>query len=210
MANAAEDEGVFIRSIATRGALGGLSKAANDVTTILDAAGFDVILVETVGVGQAEVDIVRLADTCVVVMVPGLGDSVQAIKAGVLEIADVFVVNKADRDGADLVQKDLRSMLTLVETPEGAWTPDIIRTVATKGEGRAETIDAVVKHRKWLESSGAGRERQHEIMKEAILQRVQFLAEGKVKEKQHLSKLVDDCLQRKLSPLEAAERLLDS
>lgn len=208
MAQAAEDSSIFIRSIATRGALGGLSKAASDVVHILDAAGFDIVLVETVGVGQAEVDIVRLADSCVVVMVPGMGDSVQAIKAGVLEIADIFVVNKSDKDGADLVQKDIRSMLSLVATAEGAWEPVIIPTVATTGSGSTAVVDALKKHREWLVASGAGTVRQRQIMQEAILQRVKFFAEEKALQHTKLPDLVERCLARKSNPFEAARELL--
>lgn len=209
MAQAAEDSSIFIRSIATRGALGGLSKAASDVVHILDAAGFDIVLVETVGVGQAEVDIVRLADSCVVVMVPGMGDSVQAIKAGVLEIADIFVVNKSDKDGADMVQKDIRSMLSLVTTAGDAWEPEIIATVATTGKGSKAVVDALKKHRKWLDASGAGKLRQRQIMQEAILQRVKFFAEEKALQHKKLPALVERCQARKSNPFEAARELLE-
>lgn len=208
MTNAIEDKDIYIRSIATRGALGGLSKAASDVVSVLDAAGFDVVLVETVGVGQAEVDIVSLAETCLVVMVPGLGDSVQAIKAGVLEIADIFVVNKSDKDGADLVFKDIRSMLSLVRTPDHEWTPSIIKTVATTGAGTDEVIAGIEAHRAWLRSSGAGNDRLYQCMKESILQRVRNRALVTALEHPALDELIKQCLGRTLSPLEAAERLL--
>ncbi len=139
------DDGVFIRSLATRGALGGLSRATFDSVRLLDAAGYDVILVETVGVGQDEVDIARLAETTIVIMVPGLGDDVQAIKAGLLEIADIFVINKADREGVPQLEKSLRQMLSLVpEHP--TWEPPIVRTVALRGEGILELQKQIDEH----------------------------------------------------------------
>jgi LAO/AO transport system kinase len=146
------DSGVFIRSMATRGNLGGLSRASRDAVDILDAAGFDWVLLETVGVGQAEVDVVRSVDTVVVVTVPGLGDDIQAIKAGILEIADVFVINKADREGVDRTVRDLHMMLSLGE--HGLWVPPILKTVASRDEGLAEMAAAIGKHREWLAESG--------------------------------------------------------
>jgi LAO/AO transport system kinase len=121
---------------------------------VLDAAGCDVILVETVGVGQSEVEIAGLADTTMVLIAPGMGDGIQAAKAGILEIGDIYVINKADRDGADQVRRELRSMLALAERPEGAWKQPIIKTVASKGEGVEEVVEAIDQHRAWLEASG--------------------------------------------------------
>jgi LAO/AO transport system kinase len=146
------DSGVYIRSMATRGNLGGLSRASRDAVDVLDAAGFDWVLLETVGVGQAEVDVVRSVDTVVVVTVPGLGDDIQAIKAGILEIADVFVINKADREGVDRTVRDLHMMLSLGE--HGEWIPPILKTVASRDEGVAELAEAIGKHRSWLGESG--------------------------------------------------------
>ncbi|MBI5507169.1 MAG: methylmalonyl Co-A mutase-associated GTPase MeaB [Deltaproteobacteria bacterium] len=157
MSRHAGDDGVYVRSLATRGALGGLSRAAFDSTRVLDAAGFDVILLETVGVGQDEVDVARLAHTTVVVLVPGLGDDIQAAKAGLLEVADVFVVNKADRDGADEVERALRQMLALA-SGAAAWVPPILRAVATRAEGIAELVNALDEHRRHA-TTDAGRER---------------------------------------------------
>jgi LAO/AO transport system kinase len=178
MQDHALDAGVFIRSLATRGHLGGLSRAAADIVQVLDAMGKDVVLVETVGVGQDEVEVAGLAHTVIVVSIPGMGDDVQAIKAGVLEIADVFAVNKADREGADRTVKDLQGMLelrrttatrgglehdsfhrlqrTTAEDPHdpGWWEPPIVKTVATAGEGVAELLDAVEGHRAHLERTG--------------------------------------------------------
>lgn len=208
MVHAAEDEGIYIRSIATRGALGGLSAAATDIVHMLDAAGFDYILVETVGVGQAEVDIVRLADTCLVVLVPGMGDGVQAIKAGVIEIADVFVVNKSDAAGADLVVKDIRTVLSLVPAEEGQWVPTICKTIAHQQEGIAPVLTAMEDHNTWLCSSVAGREKRKILMRETILKRVQQLTLEKVLENKKLESLTTSCLQRKETPVRAAELLL--
>jgi LAO/AO transport system kinase len=135
------DPGVYIRSMATRGFLGGLSRATGDVIDLLDASGKDVVIVETVGVGQAEVDIARLADTVLVVLVPGMGDDIQAIKAGILEIADLFVINKADREGADKLESELRQMMALVD--DGRPRPAILRTVAIRGDGVDELVEAI-------------------------------------------------------------------
>ena len=146
------DPGVFIRSMATRGTMGGLARATRDAVDLLDAAGFDQVLVETVGVGQDEVDVVRSVDTVVVVTVPGLGDDIQAIKAGILEIADVFVINKADREGVERTVKDLQMMLSLGE--HGEWVPPVLKTVASREEGVAEVLAAVERHREWLAASG--------------------------------------------------------
>jgi len=157
----ATDPGVFIRSMATRGNLGGLARASRDAVDVLDAAGFDWVLLETVGVGQDEVDVVRSVDTVVLVTVPGLGDDIQAIKAGILEIADVFVVNKADREGVERAVRDLQMMLSLGE--HGDWVPPILKTVASRDVGIAELVAAIEAHRSWLVESGelARRRRSH-------------------------------------------------
>ncbi|HWN42255.1 MAG TPA: methylmalonyl Co-A mutase-associated GTPase MeaB [Thermoanaerobaculia bacterium] len=146
------DPGVFIRSMATRGAMGGLARASRDAVDLLDAAGFDWVLLETVGVGQDEVDVVRTVDSVVVVTVPGLGDDIQAIKAGILEIADVFVINKADREGVERAARDLEMMLSLGE--HGEWLPPILKTVASREEGIGEVLAAVERHREHLTASG--------------------------------------------------------
>jgi LAO/AO transport system kinase len=152
----ATDPGVFIRSMASRGHLGGLSWAAPQALRVLDGAGCEVILVETVGVGQAEVEVASLADTTVVLLAPGMGDGIQAAKAGILEVADVFVVNKADRDGADATVRDLRGMLGLGgrHSEAGAWRPPIVKTVASRGEGTRDVLAAVDKHRAWMTEHG--------------------------------------------------------
>ncbi|HXO19565.1 MAG TPA: methylmalonyl Co-A mutase-associated GTPase MeaB, partial [Thermoanaerobaculia bacterium] len=146
------DPGVFIRSMATRGNMGGLARASRDAVDVLDAAGFDWVLLETVGVGQDEVDVVRSVDTVVVVTVPGMGDDIQAIKAGILEIADVFVINKADREGVERTVRELQMMLGLGE--HGPWVPPILQTVASRDEGIAELVAAIERHRAWLTESG--------------------------------------------------------
>ncbi len=155
------DGGVFIRSMATRGAMGGLARATRDGVDLLDAAGFDWVLVETVGVGQDEVDVVRSVDSVVVVTLPGLGDEIQAIKAGILEIADVFVINKADREGVDRAWKDLHMMLSIGD--HGAWLPPVLKVIATRDEGVDRLLAEIDRHRRHLEESGelAARRRSH-------------------------------------------------
>ncbi len=153
------DPGVFIRSMASRGHLGGLARATPQAVRVLDAAGCEVILVETVGVGQSEVEVAALADTTVVLLAPGMGDGIQAAKAGILEIGDVYVVNKSDREGADALRRDLRSMLAMGERGPDDWRPPVLRMVAQHGEGVDDLVEAVDTHRVWLEESGrlAGR-----------------------------------------------------
>jgi LAO/AO transport system kinase len=148
------DEGVFIRSLATRGALGGLSRSASDVALVMDALGMDIVIIETVGVGQDEVDIVKEAHTTCVVMVPGLGDDIQAIKAGILEIGDIFVVNKADRDGADRTARELSTMLEMRQSDAGSWNPQVMKTEAQRGVGIDELTNEILAHRDFFLSSG--------------------------------------------------------
>ncbi len=158
------DKDVFIRSMGTRGALGGLAGHTTDVVRVLDAAGFDVVIVETVGVGQAEVDIIRLADTVIVVLVPNLGDDVQAVKAGVMEIADVFVINKSDLDGADKVHGEVESAMALAPHPEPGqevWWPPLVRTVAERGDGVADVVEKVNEHAAWSREHGTWHQRRH-------------------------------------------------
>ena len=154
MQDHALDREVYIRSMASRGHLGGLSWTTPQALRVLDAAGCDVILVETVGVGQSEVEIASLADTTIVLLAPGMGDGIQAAKAGILEIGDLYVVNKADRDGADQVRRDMRGMLALAERVDGAWKPPIVMTVAAKAQGLDEVVAEIEKHHAHLEASG--------------------------------------------------------
>lgn len=173
------DTGIYIRSMATRGFLGGLARTTADVATALDASGKDVVLVETVGVGQDEIDIVRLAEVTVVILVPGMGDDVQSIKAGIMEIADIFVINKSDRDGADNVEKEIRMMQSLAMRKD-AWMPSIVRTVATEGKGISELAAAIEEYEKHLDKSGLRqkknvsnwRERLVEMLRESLLQKL--------------------------------------
>ncbi|MFD4835584.1 methylmalonyl Co-A mutase-associated GTPase MeaB [Streptomyces uncialis] len=163
MSDHASDAGVYIRSMATRGHLGGLAWAAPQAIRVLDAAGCDVILVETVGVGQSEVEIAAQADTSVVLLAPGMGDGIQAAKAGILEIGDVYVVNKADRDGADATARELNHMLGLGEARRpGDWRPPIVRTVASRGEGIDEVVEALEKHKGWMDGRGVLVDRRRE------------------------------------------------
>ena len=150
----ATDEGVFIRSMASRGHLGGLSATTPQALRVFDAAGFDVVLIETVGVGQSEVEVAAAADTTLVLLAPGMGDGIQAAKAGILEIGDVFVVNKADRDGADSTVRELRSMIALGARPERGWDPPVVKTVASTGEGIDRLLAAIDEHRAWLVATG--------------------------------------------------------
>jgi len=168
MQDHATDDQVFIRSMASRGHLGGLAGATPQALRILDAAGFDVILIETVGVGQAEVEIATLADCSLVVLAPGLGDSIQAAKAGILEIADIFVVNKSDRPGAQEVVRDLRNMLAMASYGQGQWKPPIVTTTASTGDGIAELVDKIDAHGAWLDSSGGRESRRRNRAREEI------------------------------------------
>lgn len=154
MQDHALDSGVYIRSMASRGHLGGLAWTTPQALRVLDTAGCDVILIETVGVGQSEVEIAGLADTTLVLLAPGMGDGIQAAKAGILEIGDLYVVNKADRDGADQVRRDLRSMLALAERREGEWKPPILKTVASRSEGLDEVVAEIDRHFAWLTETG--------------------------------------------------------
>jgi GTPase len=211
MAEIYTDPGVFIRSMATRGALGGLARATSDAVDVLDAAGFDVVLIETVGVGQDEVDIVRAADTTAVVLMPGQGDDIQAIKAGILEIADVFIVNKADREGSDRAVAELATMLDL--SAERPWRPPIVRTVATRGEGVAEALAAFDAHGAFLESSGeaAGRKRQRARSRLLALleERFRRAVEARAPEPDGLEEGIRRILERREDPYTAATRLFE-
>lgn len=153
MLDLSSDEGIFVRSMATRGSLGGLSQKAGDAVKLMDAFGFDIIIIETVGVGQSEVDIVKTADTTMVVVIPGMGDDIQAIKAGILEIGDLFTINKADREGTDKLNIEIEMMLELNPEHVG-WRPPINRTIASKGEGIEAVVDSIEEHQKYQNDSG--------------------------------------------------------
>jgi LAO/AO transport system kinase len=211
----ATDPGVFIRSLATRGHLGGLSRSTADVSAVLDAMGYDIVLIETVGVGQDEVDIVRAAHTVVVVMVPGLGDEVQAIKAGILEVADVFAVNKADRPGADRTERDLELMIHGMR--EGDWRPPIVRTVAISGGGVAALWDAVAKHAAEGALSGGGgtyeeraRRRAEQRILDVLRDRVLARVDVDLRKTGKLDGLVERLLARTSDPYTLADEALAS
>ncbi|MYW92787.1 methylmalonyl Co-A mutase-associated GTPase MeaB [Amycolatopsis rubida] len=213
MTEHATDPGVFIRSMATRGHLGGLSWATPQAVRVLDAAGFDVVLIETVGVGQSEVDVVKLADTTVVLLAPGMGDGIQAAKAGVLEIADVFVVNKADRDGADATVHDLKQMITLArrELRGPSWRQPIVRTVAAKGEGVDEVVSALRTHYEWLVAHGELDRRRAARAREevaAIALRRLHAELADLRDGDRLGDLAARVAARELDPFTAADRLI--
>ena len=238
MTRHATDPGVFIRSVATRGHLGGLSRSARDMVRVLDAYGSDVVIVETVGVGQDELEITRTAHSTLVVMAPGMGDEVQAIKAGILETADVFAVNKADRDGADSTMRDLELMIALgsetmvamgksrahvvhggakvdvipgaAPTTEERWTPPIMRCVATKGEGIAELVEALDRHKTWLEGTASGRARRllrlaeelRESLRETLIEAATQALGSEI------DRAVADVAAKTIDPYTATEQLL--
>jgi LAO/AO transport system kinase len=214
MQDHATDPGVFIRSMASRGQLGGLSWATPQALRVLDAAGCDLVLIETVGVGQAEVEIASLADSTVVLLAPGMGDAIQAAKAGILEVADIFVVNKADRDGADQTVRELKGMLSLGFTdaaPEG-WRPPVCKTVAARGDGIDEVVDALERHREWLAASGE-RERRRaarargEIAAIALTRLRSRMDE--LRGQAAMAGLAADVAAGRLDPYSAADRLIE-
>jgi LAO/AO transport system kinase len=214
MQDHATDPDVFIRSMASRGHLGGLSWGTPQAIRVLDGAGCDVVVVETVGVGQAEIDIAAQADTTIVLLAPGMGDGIQAAKAGILEVADVLVVNKADRDGAQATVRDLQGALGLAGkySEQEIWTPPIVKTVAARGEGADDVLAAVDKHRAWLEQNGKLRERRRAraareveaIALETLRARIGHLRGGTA-----LDALSERVLAGELDPFTAAETLLE-
>jgi len=213
----ATDPGVFIRSMASRGHLGGLSWATPQALRVLDAAGFDVVVIETVGVGQSEVEVAGLADTTVVALAPGLGDGIQAAKAGVLEIADVFVVNKADRDGANQVVRDVTAMLRSAPTvpaPDSpGWTPPVLRTVAQTGDGVPALVDALDAHADWLTTSGRLVERRRQQARaevEALAQADFVRAALSALTEEGVDALAEDVAAGRLDPYTAAARMLSA
>ncbi len=208
----ATDRGVFIRSMASRGHLGGLSWSTPQALRVLDAAGCDVVLIETVGVGQAEVEIASLADSTIVLLAPGMGDSIQAAKAGILEIADIFVVNKADRDGADTTVRDLRYMASLGDKRDpDRWRPPIVRTVASRGEGIDDVVEALDKHAAWMGATGElPRRRRARAASEVEAIAVTALRErlGDLRGGEILQTLADQVVAGTLDPYAAADELV--
>jgi LAO/AO transport system kinase len=201
------DPQVFIRSMASRGRLGGLARATADASALLDAAGFDVVLIETVGAGQGEVDIARAAQTTIVVEVPGMGDDVQSIKAGMLEIADLFVVNKADREGADKTVRQLRTMLHLGAHQPGAWEPPVLTAVATAEQGSAAIVDAATRHAAFLRESGQAAARARAAAERELAAAVQELALERLRGPAW-DELLGQIAARQCDPYTAAEELL--
>ncbi len=204
MQSHASDAGIFIRSMATRGFLGGLAQATADLALVLDAAGRDVILVETVGVGQDEIDVVKLADVVAVVLVPGMGDDVQALKAGILEIADVLVINKSDRDGAERLEQDLRAALELAHRPDG-WVPPIVRTVATEDKGVAELLAALRECRFPDRAAANWRRRLDEMLRDRLMQKVFSSAVSD----EELTAVAVEVAARRRDPYAFVEQLVD-
>ncbi|SBW28244.1 putative GTPase PYRAB02490 [Candidatus Protofrankia californiensis] len=207
----ATDPGVYIRSLASRGHLGGLSWATPQALRVLDAAGFDAVLVETVGVGQAEVDIASLADTTLVLLAPGMGDGIQAAKAGILEIADVFVVNKADRDGAEHTYRELKHMIALTGTVDGRWQPPVLKTVASRAEGVDEIVDAIADHRTWMAGRGvldARRRRRAADEIEQIALTELRARMGDLRDATLLDSLAGEVVAGTVDPYTAADRVI--
>ncbi len=205
------DKDVFIRSLASRGWKGGLSRATVNMIHVMDAMGKDIILVEAVGSGQGEVDIARVADTSVVILTPGAGDEIQMMKAGILEMADVFVINKADRDGADNLKTGLEIMLEMRARLPGEWKPGIILTEAISSKGTEELAEEILRHREFLISSGGLEKRRRERARLELMMAVQNSLNNYIEDsidKGCLEKLVDDLVHRKISPHSAASKIL--
>ena len=203
------DPGIYIRSMATRGSLGGLAGSTADVATVLDASGRDMVLIETVGVGQDEVDIVRLADITVVILVPGMGDDVQTIKAGIMEIADIFVINKSDREGAERVERELRALQSLAVRKDG-WTPPIVKTVASEGKGIEELAAAISEYEKYLGKENRAlkksvenwQERLIAMLRDAMLEKARTrLGDGSI------ARLAEEVAQHQRDPYSLIEEI---
>ena len=205
------EKDVFIRSLSTRGSMGGLSRAAGDIAKILDASGKDFVLIETVGVGQDEVDIFKTADTSVLVLMPGAGDDIQSIKAGIMEIADIFVVNKADREGADGLVTSIRQMLDMNSKP-GPWRPPIVKTVATHNEGIEELFSAIEEHRGFLARTGSLVARRKERIRAEIIRlverRVAKIIQTQIRQNGRFEELVEKVVAREDDPYSCMERIV--
>lgn len=206
------DPGVFIRSMATRGHIGGLSSTASEVVNVLDAAGFDIVLLETVGVGQGEVEVAKTADATIVLLVPGMGDDIQAMKAGIMEIADIFVINKSDHPGADRTESELRALLSMNSSRRDGWIPGIVRTTASAGEGIGDCMQAIEEYRSFLSNSKNQHDERVRQQKERLLDlactqaREDLLHDRSAAERiQQLAILIAD---RKLDPFTAADEVI--
>ncbi len=208
----ATDEGVFIRSLATRGCLGGLTRSTQDIINVMDAMGKDIILVETVGVGQDEVEIVNTAHTSIVILVPGLGDDIQAIKAGIIEIGDIFVINKCDREGADKIERDLRMVLEMGRRRDDGWDPLIFKTEAILGKGIFELVYGIYRHKQALEKNKALEKKLRDKTKTMFLEILQsevmsHLME-EIEKKEDWDKVIDDLMHRRTDPYSVAEKIM--
>lgn len=207
------DKGVFIRSMATRGNLGGLARATVDAVSILAAAGYEKVVVETVGVGQDEVEIVKAADVCVVVLVPGMGDDIQAIKAGIMEIADIFVINKADREGVYSTEKELEALLSLAHREDG-WQPPIVKTIATENKGLEDLATAIDSYQKFHFRSEMGNQRRRAVARWRILELLREKLVSQTLDSQsaseRLDSLADEVARRERDPYSAVEELMKS
>jgi LAO/AO transport system kinase len=207
------DEGVFIKSLATRGHLGGLSRSTIDIVNVMDAMGKDVILIETVGVGQDEVEIVKVAHTNLVVVVPGLGDDIQAIKAGILEIADIFAVNKADREGADKTRRDIETMISMGEYGEGEWKPPVVSTVAATDTGTAGLLAEVDRHREYAfrepHIARYRREKARVELLEILKTRLIEKAVSDLESHGLLEPLLSDLARKRKNPYSISEKVVD-
>jgi len=208
----ATDEGVFIRSLATRGCLGGLSRSTQDIVNVMDAMGKDIVLVETVGVGQDEVEIVNTAHTSIVVLVPGLGDDIQAIKAGIIEIGDIFVINKCDREGADKTERDLRMVLEMGRKREDGWEPSIFRTEAILGKGIFELVYGIYRHKQALEQNQTLEKKLKERTKTTFLEilksEVMTHFVEKMEKEGKWESLIEDLVNRKTDPYSVVEKMM--
>jgi LAO/AO transport system kinase len=208
-----QDPGVFVRSMASRGQLGGVAAATADVTRVMDALGRDIIIVETVGVGQDEISIAGLADTTLLIEVPGMGDDVQALKAGVLEVADVLVINKADREGADRLANQIKTTMRLLPNAEGAWVPPIIKTVASDGTGVKELAGAIEAHRSYLVQHGQLDTARRERLRAEVLERARDLILRRLtrslESNGHLDRVLDDLMAHRSDPATAAHDLIE-
>jgi LAO/AO transport system kinase len=212
MQHHATDEGVFIRSLATRGCLGGLTRSSQDIINVMDAMGKDIILVETVGVGQDEVEIVNTAHTSIVILVPGLGDDIQAIKAGIIEIGDIFVINKCDREGADKMERDLRMVLEMGRKREDGWEPLIFKTEAILGKGIFELVYGIYRHKQVLEQNNVLEKKLRERTKTTFLEILESEVMAhfieKMEKEGQWDKIIDDLMNRRIDPYSVAEKVM--
>ncbi len=208
----ATDEGVFIRSLATRGCLGGLSRSTQDIINVMDAMGKDIILVETVGVGQDEVEIVNTAHTSIVVLIPGLGDDIQAIKAGIIEIGDLFVINKCEREGSEKMERDLKMVLEMSRKREDGWEPPIFKTEAILGKGIFELVYGIYRHKQALEQSHALEKKLKERAKATFLEVLESEVMSrfiqKIEKEGRWENILDDLTNRRTDPYSLAEKIM--